>query len=136
MSDAVEKKWRLSGEVYGRSYDSELEFLGKLKETVPSEHLEGHLRNVRMTNPGGIIRVKCGELSEEDYKKLVEEAEDAELKTDKGAIVRVQPRYVGSVLGSNDDGRGNTICALLVNCEYVALALYNEATKEIVAHEY
>ena len=136
-SNMSEKKWRLSGRAYGRFYNEELEFLEKKEIRVPREVLEGHLENVRKNRAGAdFIQCRDKKLSEAEYIKLIEIREEAWFKTDKGESVIVAPRYAGSVLGSDDDGQGNTMCALFVNGEYVALAFYNETTKEIIAHEH
>lgn len=116
-------KWRLSGSAYGRIYDSELAFLGKESVAVPINVASEHLRTTRKTN-------------DLEYKKLIETVEQAKFQTEAGDTVVVSPRYVGSRLGSNDDGLGNTVCAFYFNGEYVALALYNEEQKQIVAQEY
>lgn len=116
-------EWRLSGSAYGRTYDSVLTFLGKESVAVPPNVVEEHLKIARKT-------------SDPDYKQLVETDEQARFQTETDEIVVVSPRYVGSKLGSNDDGEGNTVCAFYFNGEYVALALYNEGQKQIVALEY
>ena len=117
-------EWRLSGSAYGRYYNAKLAFLGKEKISVP--------------NPANVLDEHFGITRKADdpaYKKMVE-TEQAKFQSDAGDVIMVSPRYVGSKLGSNDDGRGNTICAFHFNGKYVALALFNQAENKVVVHEY
>lgn len=123
--EGKEEKWILRGDAYGRTYNETLTFIRKEKVPVPDDIVERHLSVVSET-----------EKKDPVYREMISTQEQAFFKTDNGIEVIVSPRYVGSTLGSNDDGRGNTICALLYNGEYVALALYNESKREIFAHEY
>lgn len=113
-------EWQLSGKVDGRVYNVRLIFIGKENVVISADIIEQHVRHT----------------SDPECRKLIEFKEQAKFQTETGNEIVVTPRYVGSKLGSDDDGRGNTICAFDFNGKYVALALYNENEKKIVAHEY
>jgi hypothetical protein len=115
----------LRGYAYGRTYNETLTFIRKEKVPVP-EHIVEKLQEI-LSQQG---------INDPKYREMISTQEQALFKTDNGIEVMVSPRYVGSILGNDDDGRGNTICALSFDGEYVALALYNESEREIVAHEY
>lgn len=117
-------EWRLSGEAYGRIYNTNLTFFSKESISLSDDIIEEHMK------------IALRHTSDPEYRKLPEFQEQAKFQTEAGDEIIVSPRYVGSKLGSNDDGRGNTICAFYFNGEYVALAFYNESEKKIVAHEY
>lgn len=123
MADNV---WKLQGEAYGRVYDETLVFEKIERLPVPEEIQEQHLRH-RFVDPSR---------APADYSVMISEEERGVFRTETGVEVVVTPRYVGSTLGSNDDGRGNTICALLYAGEYTALAFYNEQSRIIEAVEY
>jgi len=92
-----DKKWKLRGKAYGRTYDETMSFI---------------------------------------KKEVISKQERAVFRTNKGNEVIVSPRYEGSHIGSNDNDRGDTICAFLYNGEHVALADYNEQKQEVIVMEY
>lgn len=114
--------WRLSIQKDGRIGIFALTFLSKKMVQVPTGMVEEHLRIAAKT-------------ADSEYKNLVEKQEQAEFQTETGDAVTVSPRYIGSKLGSNDDGEGNTICALYFRGEYFPRASYNEHRKEIMAFD-
>lgn len=65
-----------------------------------------------------------------------------ETKSDPKHRIDLTPRYVGSRIGSHDcedrDQKPATICALLFDGKYVALALFKEDGEniEIIPHEH
>ena len=120
-----DKKWKLSGRAYGCVYAETMTLVEKKMVSVPDHLVEQHM---------SVVSKK--EKDNPEYREAVSKQEQAIFKTDKGNTVVVSPRYVGSRLGSNDDGRGNTICAFIYNGEYVALADYNEEKREVIVMEY
>ena len=119
----VNDAWKLRGEAYGRTYDDTLTFEKNERVPVPPEVQTEHLKN-RFGDPSQ---------APADYRAMIAEEERGVFRTQMGIEVVVTPRYVGSTLGSNDDGRGNTICTLHYAGEYVALAFYNEQDRTITA---
>lgn len=118
----MEPTWTLIGEAYGRHYDERLTFVERKSVAIPEDIVKHHLE----VHP---------DLSERHLENI-SHAEQAVFRNDKGIEIVVQPRHEYSALGDDEDGRGNTICGLDYDGEYVALALYNEKEKTILAHEY
>ena len=107
-------------------YNEVLVFEKKERVPMSRELVTKHLEH-RFGDPG---------FAPAGYRATIENEERGVFRTQTGIEVVVTPRYVSSVLGSDDDGRGNTICALLYAGEYVALALYNQENKTIIVVEY
>ena len=90
-----EEKWRLRGTAYGRTYNEILTFIRKEKVLMPDDIVERHLSVVSESERNNLA-----------YRAMISTQERALFKTDNGIEVIVSPRYVGSALGSSDDGRG------------------------------
>ncbi len=114
-----EQTWLLHGTAYGTTYNSILIFKEKRKRKVQ----EDTSKRINFRKP-------------ETVPPADEEVEQAVFVTEDGKEIILETRYVGSPLGGDDDSRGNTVCHLHVEGEYVAFALYNELRHEILAHEY
>ena len=120
-----DKKWKLCGKAYGCVYAETMTLIEKKMVAVPDHIVEQHM---------SVVSAK--EKNDPKYREMVSKQERATFRTSKGNTVIISPRYTGSVLGSNDDGKGNTICAFMYNGAYVALADYNEERKEVTVVEY